>query len=70
MGQDLAVACPSQPSLAQAREVITVDPPGHGRTLEESDSGTFDGLARSLDNWLSAKGLTGMTWSAALWALA
>ncbi len=48
------------PSLAQAREVIALDLPGHGQTAEEVDSGTFDGLARSLDNWLGAEGLTGI----------
>ena len=47
-------------SLAQAREVIALDLPGHGQTAEEPDSGTFDGLARSLDNWLKEEGLTGI----------
>ncbi|KHK92652.1 alpha/beta fold hydrolase [Novosphingobium malaysiense] len=46
------------PTLAQSREVIAPDLPGHGRTPVEADSGTFDGLARSLDNWLRAEGLT------------
>jgi len=48
------------PALAQAREVIALDLPGHGQTPEEADSGTFDGLARSVDNWLVAEGLTGI----------
>ena len=48
------------PSLAQAREVIALDLPGHGRTPEEADSGTFEGLARSLNDWLSAEGLAGV----------
>ena len=34
-----------------------MDLPGHGQTPEEVDSGTFDGLARSLDDWLSDQGL-------------
>lgn len=38
--------------LAEQREVITLDLPGHGESPAESDSGTFDGLARSLENWL------------------
>lgn len=48
------------PALAQAREVIALDLPGHGQTPEEPDSGTFSGLARSLDSWLSAENLTGI----------
>tara|TARA_R110002051_G_scaffold147214_1_gene219968 strand:+ start:257 stop:1048 length:792 start_codon:yes stop_codon:yes gene_type:complete len=48
------------PALAQVREVIAVDLPGHGQSPEEADSGTFDGLARSLDNWLAAENLTGI----------
>lgn len=46
------------PALSQVREVIAVDLPGHGQTREEADSGTFDGLARSLDDWLGAENLT------------
>ena len=34
-----------------------MDLPGHGQTPEEVDSGTFDGLARSLDDWLSEQDL-------------
>lgn len=45
-------------ALAQAREVIALDLPGHGQTLAEADSGTFEGLARSLDDWLVAENLT------------
>ena len=45
-------------ALAQSREVIALDLPGHGQTPEEIDSGTFDGLARSLDAWLRSEGLT------------
>ena len=48
---------PILPALARAREVIAMDLPGHGQTPEEVDSGTFDGLARSLDDWLSDQGL-------------
>ena len=48
------------PALAQVREVIVLDLPGHGQTPEEADSGTFNGLARSLDNWLGAEKLTGI----------
>jgi len=45
-------------SLAQSRELILIDLPGHGQTPAEDDSGTFAGLARSLDAWLEAQGLT------------
>lgn len=48
------------PILAEAREVIALDLPGHGQTPAEADSGTFDGLARSLDDWLSAEGRLGI----------
>ena len=48
------------PALSQDREVIAIDLPGHGQTPEEADSGTFDGLARSLDEWLGAENLTGI----------
>jgi pimeloyl-ACP methyl ester carboxylesterase len=51
---------PILPALAQAREVIALDLPGHGQIREEVDSGTFDGLARSLDNWLRREGLVGV----------
>ncbi|WP_228243306.1 alpha/beta fold hydrolase [Porphyrobacter sp. GA68] len=47
-------------ALSQVREVIAVDLPGHGQTPEEADSGTFDGLARSLHDWLGAENLSGI----------
>ena len=37
-----------------------MDLPGHGQTPEEADSGTFDGLARSLDSWLRAEDFVGV----------
>lgn len=46
--------------LAQSREVIAVDLPSHGNSPEQVDSGTFDGLARSLDDWLGREGLVGI----------
>lgn len=46
--------------LAQTREVIALDLPGHGKSLAETDSGTFDGLARSLDTWLDREKLIGV----------
>jgi pimeloyl-ACP methyl ester carboxylesterase len=46
--------------LAREREVIALDLPGHGQAPEEVDSGTFDGLARSLDDWLQRESLVGV----------
>jgi pimeloyl-ACP methyl ester carboxylesterase len=47
-------------ALSEHREVIAVDLPGHGETPPEGDSGTFAGLARSLELWLDDNGLTGV----------
>ena len=49
---------PILPALAEEREVIAIDLPGHGRTPAEADSGTFRGLARSLDEWLRSQNRT------------
>ena len=46
-------------ALARHREAILIDLPGHGDSPAESDSGTFAGLARSLDEWLVAESLIG-----------
>lgn len=48
-----------RPALAQAREVIAVDLPGHGDTPAVADSGTFAGLADSLEAFIVAHGLEG-----------
>ena len=48
------------PALSRDREIIAPDLPGHGKTSGEADSGTFEGLARSLDDWLEAENLTGI----------
>lgn len=48
------------PALSRDRKIIALDLPGHGKTPEEADSGTFEGLARSLDDWLEAENLTGI----------
>jgi pimeloyl-ACP methyl ester carboxylesterase len=47
-------------AIEEQREVIALDLPGHGATPAEADSGTFAGLARSLEAWLAAQGLTGV----------
>ena len=43
--------------LGESRELILIDLPGHGASEAEEDSGTFAGLTRSLDKWLTAEGL-------------
>jgi pimeloyl-ACP methyl ester carboxylesterase len=48
------------PALAERREVIAIDLPGHGASPAEHDSGTFQGLARSLDGWLAEERLAGV----------
>ncbi len=47
------------PALAQHREVVLLDLPGHGASPAEADSGTIAGLARSFETWLDHEGLTG-----------
>jgi len=47
-------------ALAQTREVIALDLPGHGQSLAEADSGTFNGLARSVEEWLAAESFAGI----------
>jgi pimeloyl-ACP methyl ester carboxylesterase len=48
------------PALAERREVIAIDLPGHGDSPAEPDSGSFAGLARSLERWLLGEGLAGI----------
>jgi len=47
-------------ALAERREVILVDLPGHGETPAGANSGTFAGQLRSLEAWLEAEGLVGV----------
>lgn len=47
-------------SLAKERDVIALDLPGHGQTPAEADSGTFDGLARSVEDWLAKENVEGI----------
>ena len=45
--------------LAANREVIAFDLPGHGQSAARADSGTFAGLADSVEAWLAEQGLAG-----------
>ncbi|MCH2486890.1 MAG: alpha/beta hydrolase [Erythrobacter sp.] len=40
--------------------MIILELPGHGQAPAQADSGTFEGLARSLDDWLIKENLTGI----------
>ena len=46
-------------ALAVQREVIALDLPGHGQSAARADSGTFAGLADSVEAYLAAQGLSG-----------
>jgi pimeloyl-ACP methyl ester carboxylesterase len=46
-------------ALAPHRELLLLDLPGHGASRADTDSGTFAGLARSLESWLEDEGLVG-----------
>ena len=48
---------PIASALADHREVIAIDLPGHGGSPAEADSGTFAGLAASLERFIQAEGL-------------
>jgi pimeloyl-ACP methyl ester carboxylesterase len=60
LGSSRAAWTPIVPILARHRELILLDLPGHGASPAESDSGTFSGLANSVDRWLVAQDLTGV----------
>ena len=49
---------PIIPLLAGAREVLTIDLPGHGNRSAGADSGMFAGLANDLQEYLEQHGLT------------
>ncbi|GAA4001927.1 alpha/beta fold hydrolase [Sphingomonas humi] len=51
---------PVRRPLAEARRVMAIDLPGHGASPAEADSGTFDGLVRSVAEWLDRTGMTGV----------
>ncbi|GMN04571.1 alpha/beta fold hydrolase [Erythrobacter sp. MTPC3] len=49
---------PIIPRLAEEREVITIDLPGHGNATARDDSGTLAGLADDLQKYIEQNGLT------------
>lgn len=57
LGSSRAAWTPVLPLLTD-RKIILVDLPGHGASPPEEDSGTFQGLVRSMEKWLAAEGLT------------
>lgn len=59
LGSSRAAWTPILP-LLRHRELILVDLPGHGASAAQADSGTFRGLAQSMDHWLAAEGLYGV----------
>ncbi len=50
---------PILPALAEAREVLLFDLPGHGETPAERDSGTFAGLVGSVERLIEREALHG-----------
>lgn len=48
------------PALARRRELIAIDLPGHGATPAEPDSGTFAGLAASVERFIADNDLGGI----------
>ncbi len=48
---------PILPALAGHHEVVAIDLPGHGASPAEPDSGTFAGLAASLERFILAEGM-------------
>jgi pimeloyl-ACP methyl ester carboxylesterase len=47
-------------ALADKREVIAIDLPGHGATPAGAESSTFMGLANSVDRFIAEQGLSGI----------
>lgn len=47
-------------NLSAERSVIAIDLPGHGATPAEKDSGTFEGLVKSVEQYLVENGLVGI----------
>ena len=48
------------PALSEVRDVVALDLPGHGETPEVASSGTFKGLADSVETFIVEQGLAGI----------
>lgn len=57
LGASLTSWGPIFPRLAAERSVIAIDLPGHGSSPEESGSGSFAGLANSVERYIAQQGL-------------
>ena len=60
LGSTSRAWAPVLAALAAEREVWALDLPGHGGAPADDDSDSFVGLARSLEAYLDAEGLTGV----------
>lgn len=60
LGASLRSWDPILPRLVTSRTVIAIDLPGHGASPAVTDSGTFAGLADSVERYIREQGLTGI----------
>jgi pimeloyl-ACP methyl ester carboxylesterase len=60
LGASLRSWNPILTTLAKTRSVIAIDLPGHGKSPVEQGSGTFAGLADSVERYIAEQGLAGI----------
>ena len=60
LGASLRSWDPILAPLAATRSVIAIDLPGHGESPVEAGSGTFAGLADSVEHYIGERGLSGI----------
>ena len=48
------------PALSEVRDVVALDLPGHGESPAVASSGTFKGLADSVENFIVDQGIEGI----------